>query len=36
MYKEGNLDIDLLIQQADKALYMAKEKGKDQYCMYSE
>jgi diguanylate cyclase (GGDEF)-like protein len=36
MYQEGDLDIDLLIQQADKALYMAKEKGKDQYCMYGE
>jgi diguanylate cyclase (GGDEF)-like protein len=36
MYQEGDLDIDLLIQQADKSLYMAKEKGKDQYCMYGE
>jgi diguanylate cyclase (GGDEF)-like protein len=36
MYKGGDLDIDVLIQQADKALYMAKEKGKDQYCMYGD
>lgn len=36
MYKGGDLDINVLIQQADKALYMAKEKGKDQYCMYGD
>ncbi len=29
-------DLDRLIQKADESLYMAKNKGRNQYCLYNE
>jgi diguanylate cyclase (GGDEF)-like protein len=34
IHEQGELDIDLLIHHADQALYMAKGKGKNCYCLY--
>lgn len=35
IYPENGRNYELLFQQADKALYTAKERGRQQYCFYS-
>lgn len=34
--KDGDMDIDLLIQHSDQALYQAKKEGRSRYCVYRE
>lgn len=33
---DSHMDIDLLIQHSDQALYQAKKEGRSRYCVYRE
>lgn len=36
IYPQDNSDAEELLRHADQAMYLAKEKGKNRYCFYSE